>query len=367
MLECLYKEQCNGCSLSMEYGEQLLLKTKLVKDEFDDIYSGRVELFKSKDRSFRDRAEFKLYHDGDDITYAMFDDNSKPVKVKECLIVSSAIANVMPKLLEQIKPISKGCIRVDFLTNGSDVLVDLIYSKKVSDEYHKITSSIARKLGIGINVISKKFRINYNFNSIIKSFDVLKKRYEFSYSQQFFTQPNGGVNAQLLNYVANSSVWFGGDLLELYTGIGNFSIVLANNFDNVLATEVNKEAIKVARVNALKNGVENIKFLRLSSEEFVNAYSKTRTFNRVEEQNIELDSYNFTTLLVDPPRAGLDTITANFAKRFENIIYISCNYKSLKRDLLILKEYEIIKMALFDQFAYTNHIETVVILRRNRV
>lgn len=68
---------------------------------------------------------------------------------------------------------------------------------------------------------------------------------------------------------------------------------------------------------------------------------------------------------MDPPRAGLDDTTRALAKDYENIIYISCNPETLHRDLLELtKTHEIDTFALFDQFAYTNHIESGVILSR---
>ena len=70
---------------------------------------------------------------------------------------------------------------------------------------------------------------------------------------------------------------------------------------------------------------------------------------------------------MDPPRAGLDDITRALAKDFEQIIYISCNPETLHRDLHeLVKTHEIVKFALFDQFAYTNHIESGIILKKIR-
>ena len=68
---------------------------------------------------------------------------------------------------------------------------------------------------------------------------------------------------------------------------------------------------------------------------------------------------------MDPPRSGLDDTTRALAKDFSNIIYISCNPETLHRDLEELtKTHEIIRFALFDQFAFTNHIESGVILKK---
>ena len=71
-------------------------------------------------------------------------------------------------------------------------------------------------------------------------------------------------------------------------------------------------------------------------------------------------------IFLDPPRAGLDDTTTKLSQDFENIIYISCNPVTLHRDLEELtKTHTIVKFALFDQFAYSNHIESGVILKKN--
>jgi tRNA (uracil-5-)-methyltransferase len=87
-----------------------------------------------------------------------------------------------------------------------------------------------------------------------------------------------------------------------------------------------------------------------------------RKFRRLS--HIDISSYTKDCVLVDPPRSGLDGLTISLIKRFEVIIYISCNYKSLLENLKELKEYQIEKLFMYDQFPYTNHIELGVILRR---
>ena len=152
-----------------------------------------------------------------------------------------------------------------------------------------------------------------------------------------------------------------GDFLESYCGLGNFTIPLSKYFDKVLATEISKLSIKSAKENCVLNGVENIEFIRLSSEEMTQALNRVREFRRLE--GINLDSYNFSTVLVDPPRAGLDSDTINLISNTPNIIYISCNPQTLARDLEILTQTHTIKdSAIFDQFPHTHHIESGVFL-----
>jgi tRNA (uracil-5-)-methyltransferase len=80
---------------------------------------------------------------------------------------------------------------------------------------------------------------------------------------------------------------------------------------------------------------------------------------------VDLDCYDFSTIFVDPPRAGLDDLTRKMVCDYDRIIYISCNPETLARDLEVLtKTHNIEQTALFDQFPYTHHIESGVFLTR---
>tara|TARA_Y100001949_G_scaffold175175_2_gene184374 strand:- start:279 stop:815 length:537 start_codon:yes stop_codon:yes gene_type:complete len=155
----------------------------------------------------------------------------------------------------------------------------------------------------------------------------------------------------------------GGDLLELYCGNGNFSVALADRFDRVLATEISKTSVAAAQVNIQDNGINNLIIARLSSEEFVQALRGERTFERLRD--VELSEYDFRTVLVDPPRAGLDEESVKQIQGYDHIIYISCNPETLGNNLEQLTEtHDVQRLALFDQFPYTHHIETGVFLKR---
>jgi tRNA (uracil-5-)-methyltransferase len=82
-------------------------------------------------------------------------------------------------------------------------------------------------------------------------------------------------------------------------------------------------------------------------------------------EGIDLKSYDCQTILVDPPRAGMDTLTCDLVANYENIIYISCNPETLERDLdHLTRTHKVKRFAIFDQFPYTHHIESGVFLQR---
>lgn len=156
------------------------------------------------------------------------------------------------------------------------------------------------------------------------------------------------------------------DLIELYCGSGTFTVCLADLFRKVMSTEVSRVPTNTALKNIEKNNIKNTKIARLSAVEVALALNNVREFNRLKEADIDIHEYNFNTLLIDPPRSGLcDKEALDFTARFDRVIYISCNPETLVSDLTYLtKTHEIKRIAFFDQFPYTNHLESGILLEK---
>ncbi len=366
-MQCDYFGICGSCTLhKMRYDEQLAYKTAQIREMFgiDDI-----DVVTSQPERFRTRAEFRIFHDYENgtISYAMHGfEKRKIVPVKACGIVSDTIAQTMSGLLPAIadsEMLRKKLYSVEFLSASTgEVLVTLIYHKKIDTLWLHEATKLAENLKIDLIGRSRGVKLVVTKEYIHETLNVAGKRYHFRLYDTGFTQPNTGVNAQMIAWVRNHLTQARGDLLELYCGHGNFTIPLSEAFEKVLATEVSKRSIQSAQENCIRNAIENITFVRLSAEELTEAMEGKRVFNRL--RGVDLNSYRFSHLFVDPPRAGLDEKTRAFAKKFDNIIYISCNPKTLLRDLASFKEYKIVKFGVFDQFAYTTHLECGVILKR---
>ena len=189
------------------------------------------------------------------------------------------------------------------------------------------------------------------------------RNYVYRQVENSFTQPNATVNCKMLEWAIDCTQNSEGDLLELYCGNGNFSIALAQNFRKVLATEIAKPSVAAAQFNIAENKVDNLQIIRMSAEEFTQAMNGVRAFNRLK--GINLKAYECNTIFVDPPRAGLDPDTVKLVQNYDRILYISCNPHTLCDNLVELsKTHCIEKVALFDQFPYTDHMESGVWLIR---
>lgn len=372
-MNCKYFGICGSCVLhEMSYEEQLKFKINREKERFSNFVDIDFDIIKSEEENFRFRAEFRIWKNFDDkenpvLSYAMTGFDKKIVEIDSCQIVSSHIQNIMPKLLEKLQndeELRFKLYAVEFLNSTTnDMLVTLIYHKKLENSWIQKAKEIEKELNIKIIGRSRKQKEVLSDDFINEKLNIDGDNFFFRYKEGGFTQPNTKVNIQMIEWVLTHIENSETDLCELYCGGGNFTIPLSKKFRKVLATEISKTSINSALENCKLNDIENIDFIRMSAEEFVEALEEKREFNRLK--NVDLKAYNFHTIFVDPPRAGLDDTTRNLVKNFEKIIYISCNPETLHRDLKELtKTHEIKNFALFDQFSYTNHIESGIVLQK---
>ncbi|MFY9070088.1 tRNA (uridine(54)-C5)-methyltransferase TrmA [Aliarcobacter butzleri] len=372
-MNCNYFGICASCTLfDKTYEEQLNYKIQREKERFSNFTNIDFDIIKSNESNFRNRAEFRIWWEKGEnnkeiLSYAMNDFKKNILKINSCEMVSFHIKELMPKLIDELQndlELSFKLFAVEFLGSSTkDMLVTLIYHKKLEESWIQKAKEIEKRLDIKIIGRSKKQRLVLTNDYINETLNISNQNFFFAYEENGFTQPNTNVNVQMIEWVLENTKNSSKDLCELYCGGGNFTIPLSTKFRKVLATEISKTSIKSALRNCSLNKIESISFIRMSAEDFVQALNKVRAFNRLKD--INLDDYEFDTIFMDPPRSGLDDTTRNLAKDFENIIYISCNPETLHRDLEELtKTHEIEKFALFDQFAFTNHIESGVILRK---
>jgi tRNA (uracil-5-)-methyltransferase len=312
------------------------------------------------------RAEFRIWHEGDRSFYAMTPPGrSKPEPIADFPIGSEAMVDVMQPLIgtiEQVPELRHRLYGAEFLTTRSgEVLLTLIYHRKLDEAWEREASTLAGDLNLSVIGRSRGQKVVINRDYVVETFKVNNRTLHYQQVETGFTQPNAGVNEKMLNWATTVSGERDDDLLELYCGNGNFTIALADGFRKVLATEVSKLSVASALYNKSLNNIDNLEVVRMSSEDFTDALNGVRPFRRLRE--IDLNDYNFSTLLVDPPRAGLDDETLKLASRFQRIIYISCNPATLKNNLeQLTRSHSITRFAVFDQFPYTHHLECGVLL-----
>ena len=362
-------------SLSQDYSAQLNDKVAQLTQLFDAYAMPKLEVFASPSQHYRMRAEFHVWHEEEDLYYVMFESQTRQrYRVDQFPAASQLINQLMPILLEHIKPHSilrHKLFQVDFLsTLSGEILVSLLYHKPLDDAWltaAKLLKQQLNTLGFKLNLIGRARKIKQVIDQdwVLEKLHVNQQPFIYQQVENSFTQPNAKVAEKMLEWAVNCTQQANGDLLELYCGNGNFSLALAQNFRQVLATELAKPSVQAAHYNIAANGIDNVKIIRMSAEDFTQAMQKEREFQRLKEANVSLDDYQFSTVLVDPPRAGMDDKTCHMLQAYPRILYISCNPHTLKENLAILsRTHKVTRFALFDQFPYTHHMEAGVVLER---
>ncbi len=357
------------------YQAQLDEKITRLGDMFESYGVPELEVFESPSQFYRMRAEFRVWHEGNEMYYIMFNQQTREkYRVDQFPAASRLINDLMPLLIEAMQDnetLRRKLFQVDFLsTLSGEILVSLLYHRQLDEAWIKEAKALKQRLqneGFNLNLIgrARKMKIVLDQDYVIEKLNVNGKPYVYQQVENSFTQPNGKVAEKMLEWAIDCTQDSQGDLLELYCGNGNFSLALAQNFERVLATELAKPSVHSAQYNIAANKIDNVQIIRMSAEEFTEAMEGKREFNRLKDAGIDLKSYNCNTIFVDPPRSGMDIDTCKMVQGYERILYISCNPETLKENLDVLcKTHNVTRFALFDQFPYTHHMEAGVLLER---
>lgn len=359
--------------MTSSYQQQLDAKVARISAQFAEYNPPALQVFASPEHNYRMRAEFRIWHIEDDLFYAMFerseDKQKKVIRVDEFPIADRSINLLMPKLLAALKAdpvLSARLFEVHFLaTLSGEMLVSLLYHRKLESDWEPAAQALSKALNIKLIGRSRGQKFVLSDEYVVEQLQVFERTYTYKQIESSFTQPNAQVCQKMLEWACTVAEHSEQDLLELYCGNGNFTLPLSTRFRRVLATELAKSSVYAAQWNIEQNQIENIQVARLSAEEFTQAYNGEREFRRLQEANIDLASYDFDTVFVDPPRAGIDDATLKLLQRFKRIIYISCNPDTLHDNLKTLcQSHKVTKFALFDQFPYTHHVESGVLLEK---
>ena len=358
------------------YQQQLADKVACFTALLASFAAPAPEVFACEARGYRLRAEFRIWHDADGVHYVMVEAGQRAsaatvVKVAQLPIACAAINALMPRLLAALQAdaaLHRKLFQCEFLsTLAGDMLVSLIYHRRLDEAWQQKAQALAQDLGIAVIGRSRGQKIVLSRDYVEETLTVCGREWHYRQYEGAFTQPNGRMCEQMLAWACTQAGDDGRDLLELYAGNGNFTLPLSRHFRSVLATEISKSGIRALRENVAANGVENIRLARLSAEEFSKAWRGEREFQRLKQDDISLGDYDFSTIFVDPPRVGIDDATLVMMQEFDRMIYISCNPHTLARNLETLTQtHRITACALFDQFPGTEHIEGGVILERKK-
>ena len=319
--KCKYYKLCGGCSfLHTTYSNERKIKLQYL----EKLFNTKVN-YLEKSNEFNYRNKVVLHVKNDQI--GLYNENTHDIcPIDKCLLLDDKINDKIQEIkrfdLSQIKEIM---IRVI----GNKIMIS------VTADSNDITIKNIKCDSLYINkklIKGDKYLID-NVND-----------FKFSIYPDSFYQVNNSSMIKIYNEVLRLCR-SGNSLLDLYCGTGTIGIWVHSKFKKITGVEINKESIKNANINKELNNLNNINFECNDSKNITGKYD---------------------TIIVDPPRSGLSLEVIDFinSSKALNVIYVSCNPSTLKRDLDKLYNYEMKEISACDMFPRTKHVESLMVLER---
>ena len=361
---CSYFGRCGGCDLQhIAFAEQAGIKGEIVGEMINRAgLSPRAgvgaTLPSPQVEGYRHRVRFHLSPSGE-IGFHRFGTNDL-VRVNHCLLAVSAINLTLEELIASglAAKIGLFCRQIEFVCSPDDQSVSatliLAGSRKMPDTLLAAISDLHSLSGL---VVRRRKKIVFagGNTSACQTFTGGPLPYTLHWDNQCFFQVNPEQNRQLVQLVLECAGDVTGQrVLDLFCGMGNFSIPLTLAGAEVTGVEWNRRAIGAARGNAASVGMDAITFVAADVTEFI--------------QECLGAGNQYDILLLDPPRQGVGRAARLLpALAAGKIIYISCDPATLVRDLRVLVRagYHLLSLTPVDMFPQTHHIESVAVLEKN--
>ena len=378
---CKVAKKCGGCQYQgVSYKEQLKKKQKAVNELLSKF--GKVEPIIGMENPYYYRNKVHAVFDRDrrgniiSGTYEM--KTHRVVPVENCLIEdkkSQEIIRTIRGLLKSFKiktydeDTGYGLFRHVLIRRGfksGEIMVVLVlgspilpssnnFVKALRKEHPEITTVVLnindRKTSM---ILGEREKVLYGKGFIRDELCGCT----FRISPKSFYQVNP-VQTEILYQKAIEFAHLTGkeSVIDAYCGIGTIGLIASGYAKEVVGVELNKDAVKDAKLNARENQIRNVKFFQGDAGEFMEAMAA--------------EGKSMDVLFMDPPRAGSDEKFMASAVKMgpEKIVYVSCNPETLARDLKYLtkKGYQVKKIQPVEMFAFTEHLENVVLLERKYI
>ncbi|MEB2440212.1 23S rRNA (uracil(1939)-C(5))-methyltransferase RlmD [Citrobacter braakii] len=351
---CPHFGVCGGCqqqhaSISLQQRSKSAALSRLMKCEVSDVIADTPW-------GYRRRARLSLNYRPKEQKLQMGfrkSASSDIIDVKQCPILVPQLEALLPHIracLESLQGL-RHLGHVELVQAGSGTLMILRHTAPLSVQDKEKLECFSHSQGLSLFLAPQ--------SEILESISEESPWYDsnglrLTFSPRDFIQVNEGVNQQM---VARALEWLDVQpedrVLDLFCGMGNFTLPLATQAANVVGVEGVPALVEKGRENALNNGLHNVTFFHENLEEDVTRQPWAKN--------------GFDKVLLDPARAGAAGVMQHIIKLEPiRVVYVSCNPATLARDsdALLDAGYVIRRLAMLDMFPHTGHLESMVLFER---
>lgn len=376
---CPIVKQCGGCKwIDKPYAEQLSAKEKHVKELLKPFCNPEPIIAMEHPTHYRNKVHAVFGEDRKhNAISGIYEEKShRIVPVDSCLIENEKADEIIVSirgLLKsfKIRPYNEdtgyGLLRHVLIRTGhvtGEIMVVLVLASPIMPSKNNFVKALLKlhpeitTIVVNVNnrdtsmVLGDKEQVIYGKGYIE---DVLCGK-TFRISPKSFYQVNPVQTEKLYRKALEFADLKGNEtVVDAYCGTGTIGLIASDKAGKVIGVELNRDAVKDARINAKCNDVKNIQFYQNDAGKFL---------VEMAEQQAKVD-----VVLMDPPRSGSDEAFLSSVVKIqpEKVVYVSCNPETLVRDLKYLtnKGYKVKKAVAVDMFPWTDHVESVVLMQYN--
>ena len=364
---CPHFGRCGGCQYQhMPYEAQLRYKAEILRETLGRIgriqWTGAIETHASPPFGYRNRAQWKLRANQEGAAgsagIGYFEMGStKLCAVTECTILSPRLADTFSRLRQIVSQGRKALSAVDeieaFADSGDEKILLNLSAERLTDSPESIAAALREAIPYVESILIQDRRADKFHLDGPGYLTYAASGAPYRVGHLSFFQVNRYLIDALVKAVIGEAR--GRLALDLFAGVGLFTVALTRNFERVIGVESNPAAAKDLENNVKQSGGASPSSRNVAAEGFLSRWRETPDL-----------------VVVDPPRAGVETEALAHLKKIlpARIHYVSCDPATLGRDLAELVgtngagPYEIESINLFDIFPQTYHMEVLVRLRR---
>ncbi len=354
---CPYFGRCGGCDFQqMNYQAQLEAKVEIIKDclrrlaRIENIPDFQITAAPNP-WHYRSRAQWQ--YDAVRQKLGYFESGSRSVcDVANCAVLApqleNTLENLRARMQEGLLPDSARDFRAVVGDEGVSVTPRV---RGPGSPAGQPGCGAAVREGSELAVESEQVR------------DISRTIHGEAYrlNAESFFQANDGLLPQLIDTAIGEAS--GETALDLYCGVGLFTLPLARRFKHVVGVESDNAAASFARENSANAGLTNAEVVKSDVGVWLEDVRRS-DFSKLSEESATALEDQIDFVLLDPPRTGAESrvITGVLGLKPQRISYVSCDPATLARDLkkLIAAGYNLASISAFDMFPQTHHVETVV-------
>ncbi|MGL4191193.1 MAG: 23S rRNA (uracil(1939)-C(5))-methyltransferase RlmD [Vibrio sp.] len=354
---CQHYGQCGGCDLQhLERAAQMTHKQQALSQLMVKFAKQTLALSPpicSDDQGYRRRARLSLQWDkkAQQLQFGFRRKQSKAiVGVTDCPVLEVSLNALLPPLKSLLSDWSQPELlgHVELVRGDNTRVLLLRHLGALAAQDHARLSEFATQHQLSLYLCLEAGQLQHVQGEIAYCEEAGAR---LSFLPSHFIQVNRSVNQQM---VAQALAWLEvnpqDQVLDLFCGLGNFTLPLANLAHQVVGVEGVAEMVQHATHNAKLNQVNNVVFYQANLEQDMTRASWAQQ--------------KFAKVLLDPARAGAEGIVQQLAALgAERVVYVSCNPATLARDSqsLLSQGFRLEKLGMLDMFPHTSHLESMAL------